>query len=378
MNRKHKIIWAILRPLVAIVLFFKFGYRYEKLRNLPDNYIVLANHVTDWDPLLVAVSFPKQMYFVASEHIARWDRWYKLIDFLLQPILRRKGTAALSTVKEILNITRKGGSVAVFAEGERSWDGLTGSILPSTGKMVKNSRCGLITYKLEGGYFVSPRWSTSLRKGHLCGVPVNIYTKEQLAEMTTDQINEIIVKDLYEDAYEKQLVSPVPYKGKNLAEGMENFLFLCPECQEMDSMTSHGDTVKCSACGHSFRYTEYGMLEGTKFETIRDLSAWQNSQVTEGAEKGIEYKAVYGRLVKVENHQETFVSEGSVSMNSEKLICGTQEFLMKDISELAIHGKRGIVFSIKKEYYELKPAEGSNAYKFVLLYNAYKNLNSKR
>ena len=48
---------------------------------------------------------------------------------------------------------------------------------------------------------------------------------------------------------------------------------------------------------------------------------------------------------------------------------------MNDITELAIHGKRGIVFSIKKEYYELKPAEGSNAYKFVLLYNAYKNLN---
>lgn len=45
----------------------------ENAEGLPENYIVLSNHVTDYDPLLVGVSFPGQMYFVASEHITRWD-----------------------------------------------------------------------------------------------------------------------------------------------------------------------------------------------------------------------------------------------------------------------------------------------------------------
>ena len=62
-------IWKMLRPLVSIFLKIKFGYRYKKAKNLPDNYIVLANHTTDFDPLFVGVSFEKNMRFVASGHM---------------------------------------------------------------------------------------------------------------------------------------------------------------------------------------------------------------------------------------------------------------------------------------------------------------------
>ena len=90
MNKRHKYFYQIFRPLVYLILKIKFGYKCKKPENLPENYIVLANHVTDWDALMVASAFKKQMYFVASEHIARWDRWYKIINYLVEPILRPK------------------------------------------------------------------------------------------------------------------------------------------------------------------------------------------------------------------------------------------------------------------------------------------------
>lgn len=369
---KHKIFWSILRPPVMALLKFRFQYQCQKATGLPENYIVLSNHVTDWDPMLVAASFPRQMYFVASEHIARWKHWYPLIDWLVHPILRRKGSLAMSTVKEILETVRNGGNVALFAEGERSWDGVTGECLPSTGKLIKRAKCGLVTYRLKGGYFVSPRWSRSMRKGKISGQLVNVYTKEQLQEMTVEEINAVIAKDIYEDAYETQKEWQASYKGKDLAESMEHLLFICPHCGAMDSMGSHGDTVECNSCHHSFRYTEYGMLEGTTCETVRELSAWQEAQVEKAAEQDVEFTASYGKLVKVDEHQEFFVSDGCVSMNKERLRCGDAEFSMESISEMAIHGKRGIVFSVKKDYYELKPEEGNNAYKFILLYKAHK------
>lgn len=376
MNKRHKYFYEIARYLIELIVKIKFGYKCEKPENLPENYIVLANHTTDWDALMVGSAFKRQMYFVASEHIARWDRWYKIVNYLVEPILRPKGTSAMSTVMEILRITRAGGNVCIFAEGNRCWDGITCDVLPSTGKTVKKAKCGLVTYRLEGGYFASPRWSTNnTRRGPVRGVLVNVYTKEQIAEMSVDEINEIIKRDLYEDAYERQMAAPKRYKGKRLAEKMEYFLFTCPECGKIDTMTSCDDRVTCTECGHTFRYNEYGMLEGTKFDNLKDVSLWQQEEVAKVAASGGGYTAGKAKLIQIEKHTETPVAEGFLSMDGEKLICGDKEIPFDSIADFVMHGRMGIVFTAGKEYFELKPEEGFNALKFVLLYEAYKKQN---
>lgn len=372
MNTKHKLVYNILRPIIGIFLLLKFKYRKEMAADLPENYIVVANHLTNWDSLFLASAFKKQMYFVASEHIAR-QSWYPIVNFLVQPIIRRKGTTAVSTVKEVLKITRKGGNVALFPEGDRAWDGLTCPIMPATGKMVKSAKCGLVTYKIEGGYFLNPRWSMSMRNGFVTGKFVKAYTKEEIAEMSPDEINDLIARDLYEDAYATQEKSPAPYRGPKMAEGMENLLFICPECGKRDTFDSREDTVTCQECGHSFRYTEYGMLEGGKFNTIRDFSLWQKEVVKQDAAEEAVYSAKMGELVEIENHNETAVASGEITLSKEKLTCGRVEFLMEDIEELAIHSRSCIVFTANKHYYELRSPERVNVYKLTLLYNAYKN-----
>lgn len=372
MLKRHTFFYWLLWPLVVLFLRIKFGYRAERPKNLPDTYLVLANHTTDWDPVLVAAGFRRMMYFVGSEHIARWPNAYKFLKFGFNPIMRYKGTTAFSTVTEMLRRLRAGRNVCLFAEGVRSWDGTNSPILPSTGKMVKKAKCGLVTYRIEGGYFVSPMWSTSLRKGPLRGRVANVYTAEQIAAMTAEEINEAIIRDLHEDAYERQLANPVPYKGEGLAEKMENFLFVCPRCGKIDTMGSHGDTVECAACGHSFRYTEYGMLEGTDCTTMKELSRWQRGQVEQHATAGVSYTSPKAALYRLENHQTELLCEGPVAMSEAELVCGDVCIPLDKISDLAMHGKRTLVFSTDI-YYEMVPAEGSNALKFMWLYQEYRN-----
>ena len=98
MLKRHSFFWWLLWAPVVLFLWLKFRYRAEKPKNLPDTYLVLANHTTDWDPVLVGAGFRKMMYFVGSEHIARWPRAYKLLKFAFNPIMRYKGTTAFSTV----------------------------------------------------------------------------------------------------------------------------------------------------------------------------------------------------------------------------------------------------------------------------------------
>ena len=369
---RHQLIWSTLRPLAGVFLKHKFGYTYEVAKDLPDTYIVLSNHTTDYDPIFVAMSFSKFMHFVASEHVARWKFLSTLITFAVEPIWRYKGSVAASTVIDVFKKVKHGKNVAIFAEGARSWDGVTGPILPSTGKMVKKAGCGLVTYKITGGYFASPRWSQkNTRKGYVHGAPVNVYTADQISQMSIDEINEIICRDLYEDAYETQATLQKRYRGKDLAKHMENLLFICPKCGQIDTIQSSGNTVTCSTCDMKFTYNEYGMLEGSNFKTVKELVAWQNAQLEKVIDKDIAYTATSGRLITIQKHQETLVTDGPLSLNSRALVCGETEIALSEISDMSIHGRRGLVFTANKQYYELIPSTDANALKFVMLYENY-------
>ncbi len=373
MEKRHLIFYKVLRPLVVLFLRLRFGYRFEKAKALPQNYIVLSNHATDYDMLFVAASFCKQMYFVGSEHIARW-KIYPLLKYAFAPIIRYKGTTATSAVMEMLRRVRRGGNVCMFAEGVRTWVGQTCAISPGTAKVIKAAGCGLVTYKLTGGYFASPMWAgASVRRGPVHGAPVRVYTKEQLKEMTVEQIHDAITADLYEDAYARQLADPKPYRGKNLAKGLENLLFLCPVCGKHDSFRAQGDQVRCDGCGLEMRYDRYGMLSGGRFRTLLELSDWQKEQVLAAIAGDIAYEADAAALASVRDHRETPVDRGRLTVTPKALQCGDTVFSMEEISDMAMHGQRAIVFSVRDEYYELIPDTGSNALKIYLYYCGCKN-----
>jgi len=379
MGFKDRFFYSLLRPPVILLLRLKFGYKFDKAKNLPDNYIVLSNHATDFDPLFVASSFPRQMYFVASEHISRW-KVFPLIKFLVDPIIRRKGTVAASTVTDVLRRTRKGASVCIFAEGVRTWDGVTCPILPSTGRLVKSSGCGLVTYKITGGYFASPNWSegSGTRRGPVHGAPVSVLTKEQIDAMSVDEINELINRDLYENAYERQLALRGRYKGSNLAEHLENLLFICPECGAHDCFSSSGSKVACSACDFSFEYDSYGMLSGAPFDTVYDFSRWQTEKVAEDARNQTLYASPSAKLSLIGKDGESVAAEGPLYMDGHSITCGDLSIALDDITNMDIHGRHAVVFAANGGYYELTPAMGSNAIKYLLIFREYKNIKNQK
>lgn len=373
MNRKHDRFYRFIRPLVILFAKLRFGYTYDLAKDLPENYIVISNHATDYDMLFVAASFPRQMYFVASEHIARWGILSKLIQYVFDPIFRPKGASAAATVMDMVRKARKGDNVCLFAEGVRTWDGVTCPIVPSTGKLVKTAGCGLVTYKITGGYFVSPMWSgAGVRRGYLHGAPVNVYTPEQLQQMTAAEVQQAIEADLYENAYARQLAQPKRYKSKTPAKGLENLLYICPKCGAYDCFTSQGDAVGCKECGFTFRYNEYGMLENAPFDTVYDFSQWQNEQLAVDICEGVAYTAPHAVLKCLDNHEETLLTEGALQMTGETMRCGEWEVPMEKITDLAMHGQRAIVFTADRKYYEVIPTKGSNALKFFLYYNLVK------
>lgn len=382
MNSKHyERVWSVVRFLVGGTLRRLFAYEHTIERPAADNYLVVANHNTDLDPALVGLAFPRQMYFLASEHAFRMGFASRVLTYLFAPISRIKGATDAAAAMELIRRLRKGDNLCLFAEGNRSFSGVTGPIFPATGKLAKASGAALVTFKLEGGYLTSPRWSTTLRRGHMRGYCVNTYSPEQLRAMRPDEINAAIATDLFEDAYARQQVAPCDYKGKRLAEGLEDALFLCPVCGGVSTLKGCGDTFRCSACGMTATYTPSGLLTGEKlpFTTVRDWDAWQQtalSALLETAGDATLFSNADICLLAVgQKHSASVVASGTLTMSRLCLTVGTIVIPLAQISDMAIAGPTTLMFTANGVHYEMRAADKRRycGRKYLLAYQQLKD-----
>ncbi|MBQ1983401.1 MAG: 1-acyl-sn-glycerol-3-phosphate acyltransferase [Spirochaetaceae bacterium] len=387
--RRHKRFWNIIRPIAIPILKSIYKFSCEVYKDLKGPYLVLANHNTDLDPGLVALSFSQQMYFVASEHVYRAGFASKVLRYVFEPIAKRKGTSDTVTVMKSIRALREGKNVCLFPEGQKSFNGRTGEIHLATGKLVKASKASLITYKLEGGYFTTPRWGYGIRKGKMHGSIVNIYDPETLEKLSAEEITDIIIKDLYEDAYEKQKENPIAYKGKNLAKGLEHSICVCQSCKKIDTLSSIKDKVFCNECGFSTTLDKYGYFaENSKFKTVAEWDDFQQEEL----KKFVEDKKSSNQTFLFENtdstlksvkadHQEENLGTGTFSMFTDKFVFktiqdgkeNTIELLHQDIVDISMYGKQGLVFSDNQgNYYDLTSDKVRNVRKFIFCFKYLK------
>lgn len=370
--------WRFLQWLIGGFIKRKFNLDAKEF-NIDGPCILIPNHVSNWDPLLVAMSFPKkQMYFVASEHIFRWGFLSKLIDWLLAPIPRRKASVGSDTVMAVLRHVRAGHSICIFGEGDATWNGVSNKVFSATGKMVKNSGATLVTYKTEGGYLSDPRWGKTLRRGRTRGYVVNVYSPEQLKEMSPQQINDVINADIYEDAWERQRFEKRNFKGKDLAVGLERGLFMCPSCGKIGTLSTEGDTLSCR-CGLSVRYTEKGFFEPAEpFENFLQWDLWQheklkNGDYPHGEELFSDADTVITKVT--QDHVQTELGRGRLSMTEETLDCGELSFPLSDISHMDMVNTHKLLFKRDKDYFEIQASKDSCLRKYLAVWKNKQTVN---
>ncbi len=347
---RHRWFYSIVRHIVSFPLRRYFRFRSDPLPALDAPYILVANHNTDFDSLFLGVAFPKHMYFVASEHIFRIGWLRSLLVYFLDPIPKRKGGTDVNTAMQMVRRIRRGSNIALFAEGNKSFHGVTCPVHPATGTLVKASGASLVTYRMEGGYFSSPRWAHTLRCGKIRGYVVGQYSAQALSVMDAQQINRLIQRDIHEDAYERQRENPVAFRGRRLAEGIQNALYLCPRCHAFGAVYGADNQVLCP-CGLGTTYTETGNLSGgnAPFTTLKEWGEWQRSYLQELV-KSIGDAPLFTdegqKLLKIyPDHRTETVAKGTLAIGRNGLICGTFHLPLVQLKGLEIYGKNTIVFS---------------------------------
>ena len=370
----HRRVWRALYTAVDKPLHRMFALESEPC-SVDGPCIVISNHVTDFDPFLVAMSFPhKMLYYVASEHIFRLPVASKVITTLLDPIARKKGDSGFGAVREILRRVKQGHSICLFAEGDCSWDGLTAPIPPATGKMVRSSGATLVTYRLEGGYFTSPRWGRGIRPGKMRGHAVGVYPPETLRRMKGSEITALIERDIFENAWERQKAEPVHYHTRHRAERLEIALFLCPACRRIGTLKGEDNTLLCSACGSKTMMREdYSFAPGAPFPNVAEWDRWQHKALRSGEFAHGETLfsdpvCAFSRIL--EGHKTEALSGTELVQREDAILCGGMRFPLRDIQNMAIVQKRLLLFTCGGGYYTVKCARGANLRKYLALWKA--------
>lgn len=113
-------LYAFLKKILKNVFWGLFRLEVEGEENIPnDNALLVAsNHISNWDPIILAVASDRQIRFMAKVSLFKIPILCLLIKALgAFPVHR--GEADPSALKQAINYLKNGDAVGIFPQGKR-------------------------------------------------------------------------------------------------------------------------------------------------------------------------------------------------------------------------------------------------------------------
>ena len=121
---KNYKMYDFIRPLARLLMGFKYKLRYEGMENLPTSggYIISANHLTSFDPVLLAIKNSRSIHFMSKyENFENPFSRFFLKHFNSFPV--KRGSSDKSSIEYAINLIKHGEIIGIFPEGTRNKEG---------------------------------------------------------------------------------------------------------------------------------------------------------------------------------------------------------------------------------------------------------------
>ena len=283
--------WTWLIWFLSKIMLIGKKYKVEQIgtENLKPPYMMLSNHMHFIDfELATMATYPHPVSNVVN--IDGYINKFFLLEWI-GAICTRKFTMDLHLIKSIKKVLQRGDVLGMYPEARYTPCGTLAYLPESLGKLVKSSKVPVVAVVHHGNHLYVPFWNVK----HKRKVPLHttfklIFTPEQLQEMSVEEINETLKKELYYDDYKYQKDNNILITEEYRAEGLHKVLYQCPSCKQEFKMDSKGCEIFCTECGKRWRWNENGSLEAlngdTEFDHIPDWFDWERKQVEEQIENG--------------------------------------------------------------------------------------------
>ncbi len=263
---------------------------FEILENTEPPFLIVANHVTNYDPVIISANYSQLVHWVANDAVFRHPvlRW---VFRRTQTIPKTKGMSDLDTVRLMHEKVREGGVVGLFPEGKTCWDGKTHQMMPATSKLVKLLKVPVISVTIRGGYMTQPRWvwPKNRRRSRILLDAKMLIRQDEIKDLSLDQIDQRLEEGLRNDDFLFQKENPVLLESEKRAEHLELFTYICPKCGRLEALRSSGNDVGCIHCKWSFTIDPYGQFPSDADFPFPDLTQWNDWQQEETRKRAQKY-----------------------------------------------------------------------------------------
>lgn len=149
---KRSLIYTIAKPVAALLLktFLPVKYHDVEKLNIEAPYIVIGNHLSLMDPVVIGVGIRKhQIRFIGKKEL--WKN--KLVAAIFNnmnmiPVDRHNSD--MEAMRACMRVTREGGVLGIFPEGTRHHKGLMEELESGVGLIALRSRVPVVSVYISG------------------------------------------------------------------------------------------------------------------------------------------------------------------------------------------------------------------------------------
>lgn len=286
-QKPNRFLYGITQGAAWLVakLIFRRKFLRNEIKGKKGPFVVIANHQCALDFVNLIGATRRPMTFVIS------NSFFHTLP--IRGIMRKLGvipkqqfqtnTRDLKRMKAVID---NGQAFAIYPAGLMCEDGLSTPIPAATYKFLKWLKVDVYVAKVQGSYFVMPKWSKGFRPGRIYMDIYRLFSKEELAEMDLAQIQKRTDEAMLFDAYREQDQLRQVYKHGDNLQGLEHVLYMCPHCGAEFTIATEGNRIACTACGFTHESDRYGLLHqaGTVGQEVPYISDWS--------------RRIYGRMAR--------------------------------------------------------------------------------
>ena len=246
-------------------------------------YLILMNHSSFIDLKIASkIFFKKPYYIVCTSDGFIGKNW---LMRRIGCIPARKFVADISMTRDILRaVKEKKTSVLLFPEASYSFDGTATPLPRKLGQLLKKLDVPVVSVITEGAFLRQPLYNNlKLRKTKVSAKVTCLLTKEEIAEKSVQELDEILDQAFSFDNFARQYETKTKIDEPFRADGLNRILYRCTECNTEGQMEGKGTQLVCKHCRKTYTMDEYGRLNAvqgkTKFPHIPDWYAWQRECV---------------------------------------------------------------------------------------------------
>jgi len=113
--------------------------------------VVIANHFSFWDPLLIAVIFKRQVYWMGKIELFK-SRIARMFFNAVKAFPVRRGEGDLAAIRHAFRILKAEKLFGIFPEGTRIKSGEIGRFEPGTAMIALKNNAPVIPVYIKGQY----------------------------------------------------------------------------------------------------------------------------------------------------------------------------------------------------------------------------------